>query len=230
MRFRSVVLTAGLFFAAATMPSAAYADTIAFSFTGTVTSASGFWAGQGLAVTGSFSYDDGLLDSDPSSTNDVFLSHTPAANQALSSGWGITVTVGAITRSTTNNANVPTTLHHVLTIRDHVSEDRFELNAVRPFPADDRVRLLLRDFAPSPPDGIAVGSGGLTGTPPTDLDLSLFSDTAALSFYRSYDAQGIFQGRVIFTLTGVNRIPEPTSLLLLALGVGVLMRRRKRAA
>jgi hypothetical protein len=55
---------------------AAIALPISYNFTGIATSADGIFADQGTLVSGSFSFDDGLVDSvgSPSPAHDYFLS------------------------------------------------------------------------------------------------------------------------------------------------------------
>ncbi len=94
---------------------------------------------------------------------------------------------------------------------------------------DDFVRILLQDFLPSPPDAVAVGTGNLTDIPITTApNVGLFSSVGN-STYIAFDNAGGFEGRVDFTVTSITAAPEPSTILLLGLGVAGIALTRRRA-
>jgi PEP-CTERM motif len=214
---------------------AATAAPITFNFTGTATSATGIFSGQGTAVTGSYSYDTGLIDYPFFAGNpmhDVFRNDIPVANQALAGASNITVSLGAITRSTSGNQNLPlppTNPSYSLRIFDSPNIDGFEFSAWRQELSDDFAQLLLEDGTPSPPDGVATGSGNLTDTPITFApNPSLF--TGGISLYFDYEAD-VQQGQLAFRIDTITvaAAPEPTTIALLGIALAGLgfARRRK---
>jgi len=203
--------------------SPASATPFTFQFTGTVNSATGIWAGQGTTVTGFYVLDDTLTDSDPSADVDIFDSDTnPAAT------FEISVSLGAVTRSSADNSlasGAPP--HHLLLVADLDSAyDEWLLSANRVVSSDDRIFLDALDTDPEPADGIAPGSGNLNSGPLLSPgDLSLF--TGLFGGVDAYDGVGSLEGQLQFTLTSVSPIPEPSTALLLGLGLaGIAVRRR----
>ena len=218
-------------------------------FAGTVVgSASGVFADQGTAILGSYTYDTDLTDLLPGdSSMDLFSSHTPGANQGLA--FDITVSLGDVTYSSSNNAGVSGTQHHFLQILDG-AEDRFMFDAVRTVDSDDFIRLLLRDLPQSgTPDGIAPGTGTLSDRPfDTVLDASAFQGCTDLSFacysmVDAYDETGGREGAFFFQIDALmdyasmeaymserlalTQIPEPYTFGLLIFGlIGVGLGRR----
>ena len=158
---------------------AALSSVVTYKFTGTVEYVEGIFAGQGTVVKGTFSFDDGLIDSNPSSEADVFTNRMPASNQSLTSSFSATLTVGAVTVTNTTAAaiaelklidsDIPTT------------GDGFEFGLYR-FGASglDDFFIQGEDYLPFPTDAIAPGSLNLTGAIGDaisildTLDLSLF--------------------------------------------------------
>jgi hypothetical protein len=186
----------------------AKADPITFNFTGTVTSATGIWVGQGSAVTGFYTFDTTLVDNAPGSgVVDQFFANSPA-NQGLP--FEISVTVGLVTRTTANNQNLPSNNHHVLAWSDSGS-DSFSIQAFSFVTTDDRVLIFLRDLSPSPPDGVTPGTGNLTDTPITTApNVGLF-DEVDQNFYDAFDSSGVNEGRVNFTLSSITVSAEPSA-------------------
>ena len=122
-------IIAGLLFGLVTC--AANAWPITFNFTGTVTGATGIFAGQGSDLTGSYTFDTGLMDIDifvGNAVTDQFLNNA-FANQALTSTFDVTVTVGAETHSTSANANIPTSLAYNVSWNDSFLADQFQFTA-----------------------------------------------------------------------------------------------------
>jgi hypothetical protein len=206
----------------------ANATPITFNFTGTATNTTGIFAGQGTAVTGFYTFDTALVDTFPGdATNDWFQNHTPVGNQGLT--FEISLTLGSVTRTTANNLNPATFGHHRVIWRDGASMDQFEIRAIHVTSSDDDAALNLEDFTPSPPDGVAAGSGNLTDTPIlTAPNIALFDTVIGNSFYRSWNSSGVNDGTVIFTLTSITPIPEPSTALLLATGLAALAVGRRR--
>ncbi|MCP5068887.1 MAG: PEP-CTERM sorting domain-containing protein [bacterium] len=203
----------------------ANAAPITFNFTGTVTSTSGIWVGQGTAVTGFYTYDTALMDS--GSTNDFDQFSAGVAGNELYS-WEFSVSLGAVTRTTASNQNAAGTYHHGLVIFDRASEDRYLIQSAVVVASDDFAAISLRDTVGTPPDAIAVGTGNLTGVAPTTApNLSLF-DTIAAGTYEERDITGTRVGTVDFNVTSITlAVPEPTTALLFATGLaGLAMRRR----
>ena len=191
-------IIAGLLFGLVTC--AANAWPITFNFTGTVTGATGIFAGQGSDVTGSYTFDTGLVDIDifvGNAVTDQFLNNA-FANQALTSTFDVTVTVGAETHSTSANANIPTSLAYNVSWNDSFLADLFQFTARHRAPGDDFAQFLLEDRNPIPPDGVTPFTGGLNDMPlTTALDPSKFSHTN-IGRYDVYDSGGTVIGRVDF--------------------------------
>ncbi len=143
------------------------------------------------------------------------------------------MSLGTMSRSSSNNSNPIGQRHHFINIVDRVGEDRFRIDG-NSASNEDLFRIMIRDGSPSPPDFISVGTGNLSGRPPIsspDLGLVQFVCTSPdLNCYSgtdSYNASGQPLGSLVFevnelSVTG-NPVPIPTSLPLLAAGFGLLL-------
>ncbi|MCP5065636.1 MAG: PEP-CTERM sorting domain-containing protein [bacterium] len=206
----------------------ANAAPITFNFTGTVTSTTGIWVGQGTAVTGFYTYDTALIDAvDYSDESDVFGSGV-AGNESFF--WEISVSLGAVTRTTASNQNAAGTYHHGLFHHDKPTEDTFLLQTAFVVTGDDFAYISLGDKVGTPPDAVAVGTGNLTGVAPTTAPNLLLFDTTTLGRYDEKDnITDLSVGKVNFDVTSITlAVPEPTTALLFATGLAGLATRRRR--
>jgi hypothetical protein len=217
----------------------ASATPITYNYTGTVTAATGIFAGQGTNVTGTFTFDDGLVDQCVGAACDFFPSGS-TANLAFNSVWEITLNLGTVNVTTATNARAVGTNHHFLSLSDDPSVDQFVMYAAEIAAGDDSVQLNLQDLLPVPPDGISPGSNNLTGTIAgaiailNTLDPADFSLITGISNWAARNERGL-QGQVVFTPTSISLaqpVPEPASLLLFGtglVGAGVRRYRQRRA-
>lgn len=189
-------------------PDTGLAVPITFNFTGNATSTSGIFAGQGTAVTGSYTFEpDGL------SLSSFVTTHTAAFAGSLGV-FEISVTLGATTRTTANNQNTPATNHHDLKWQDggffQGWDDLFLFKSTPVILSDDFGQIFIRDNGDSvlPADGMAPGSGNLTL--PLILaapDVSLFNTVAGLSRYEARNGSGTLEGTLAFTTTSITAAP-----------------------
>lgn len=217
---------------AAATPVTANAATIRFAFTGTATAQSGLFTGQGSGVQGFLTYESGLADSAPGNNSDLFSSG--GANSSFNDTWEIQVTNGSITRTSRDNQRTVGTIHHDLALLDATGEDSFVFRALRTVVTDDLFRFVLRDGLPTPaPDGIAGGSGSLTGVAWMEsLDVSLFSGftDSKRGLVQAFDnSSAAALGSLEFGIETFALVPEPSNALLLALGLGGLGCVRKQS-
>jgi len=211
---------------------------ISWAFSGTVLLATGIWSGGDATVTGSFTYDSDLIEvephlSDPS--QDLFEAST-LANQMLY--WDITITLGKVTRSSSNNSNPVGQRHHFLNIVDRPDSDRFRIDG-NSGSNEDLFRIMLRDESPSPPDFISAGTGNLSGRPPISApQLALaqtcaFIDLGCYSGTNSFSPSGQPIGSLIFEVNSLSistsSVPLPPSWPLMAAGLCFLLRRKSNA-
>ncbi len=227
MRSFDVGLATAFFLAAFFLVGSASATPITYNFTGTVDTAIGTFAGQGSVVTGFYTVDDSLsVDFFPGNSGiDDFRSDD---NPGLA--WEISVTVGSVTLTSADNSNPLGTYHHHIGATDSALEDEWRLGSIRQDGADDAFALIVRDHSPSPPDGVAVGSGNLDTAPILSPgDLSLYDDVAGLSSVVDYTTGGVQLGFLTFSLTSVTVVPEPSTALLVGAGFGVLAALRRRS-
>ena len=203
-------IIAGILFGLVTW--AADADPITFNFTGTVTVGDGIYASTaGMPVTGSYTFDTDLLVTSPSDAFfNQFRNNSPAANQALTNVFDMTVTVGAITRSSSDNVSTPSIFSHRVYWGDDSTIDQFQFQSIRRASTDDEALLFLFDLDPSPPNAVSVGSGSLTTDMPltTAPNVSLFSNQ--FNSYIYYDSQtGQWVGQVMFTIETITAAVIP---------------------
>lgn len=207
-------------------PASLQAALLTFNFTATVDSATGIWADQGSVVTGSYSYESDLVDDFPTNTSiDLFVSNSPNEGAV----WDLTVTVGNVTQTSSDNFNNPGSAHHLMEVRDTDQEDSFTFAAVRVFPGDDDAAIRLIDTPAGGVDGIAPGSGSLTDTPlSTAPDVTLFETATGEWIARNTSNEQI--GRLDFTVTSITLVPIPPALYLFGsglLGLVGISRQRK---
>jgi len=204
----------------------------------------------GDAISGSFSFDDGLKDSNASNGLDAYRSDFPNdPNDLLAGSFSASITVGSVTRSHSLPAAGVSPAAQ-LQVVDLSNQDRvlFSLGGL----ANNDPMLYLQAVDnkinnPGDPDGVATGSNNLTAGYNTiaaagildildSLDLSSF-DTL---FYSSWTQPNSVEGTgttgfstVQFQWTGISRaaadVPGPATLALLGIGLlGLGFSRRKR--
>jgi hypothetical protein len=218
---------------ALSLASVVHGAPITFNFTGTVIGAqSGSFAGQGSTVSGSYTYDTDLTDSDPFDVfQDTFSSNTSAN---LGFDYNITVTNGSFSLSSTNIGTAGNS--HFLRFRDHVFDDQFLYEAADGNPGVDRFRLVLTDRTPEgAPDGIATGSGNLLHSPLMNpLDVGLFNcSPTCTSYVVEDDDEGFPISHLEFQISSISLqlVPIPGAVWLFGSAIGLLgwMKRRQTA-
>jgi len=220
---RSLLVGATISLSVAT---SAAASPILWVFTGTALVQEGIYVGQGASVSGFLTYDSTLVDNTIAADYwDQFTSSSPAgANDPVNDVWEISITNGAVTRTSADNQRAVGGDHHDLTLFDTSFDDSFIFRAQRILATDDLVRFALRDGEPVPqPDGIAAGFGNLTGTPwaaPLDLDSFTGYPDSRQGTIRAYDdSTGIEIGYLEFHIDTMTLVPEPGTLVLGAAGL-----------
>lgn len=168
----------------------------------------GVWAGQGSTVSGYYTLDTALRSS-PDESNNWFRGDSII----------ISVTVGAVTRSTTGPGS--------LILADWYAVDRYEVSSG--FSGAEWAWIRLQDFTPSPPDGVAPGNGNLTGEIPTWAPRVELFDNMKNVHYEAVDAAGNPAGTIEFRLSRIWRVPEPFPATLLVGGLALLAIRRRRS-
>ncbi len=215
------------------LPAVLAAEMLRFDFTGVVSGApSGLFAGasSGDPIGGYYRYDSGL-------------SVSPGANPSESSSWfgfvnpgmlwEFEITLGAVTRRTAGVYGGGGSPWPLLALTDDPTTDAFSLIIGQVGSEnDDQAILSLSDATPTPPDGVAPGSGNLTaGVPDSPPDPTLFDDSNCS--YIAREASGVEIGQVAFQLTSVAAaVPLPSlgaagiaALVGMILGVAVLATR-----
>jgi hypothetical protein len=211
----TTILTTTLIFLSA---HSALATPVIYSFTGTTTFQNGDFAGQGSNVTGTFRFDDGLTDGKTASRIAQYDVALPA-NALLAGGFAYSITVGATTKSGTG----ATASTSVLELTDDFASDSVSFR-VGASPADF---FLLRALG---------GSGNDVVLPPAPGGISPISDIVgvldALNPAGFAGSPSIWSGgsdnQVQFTWDSITPIPEPTTGVLLGLGLLGLGARRTR--
>jgi PEP-CTERM motif len=199
----------------------ATAAPVTHAFSGTATEAIGSFAGQGTAVTGFYTLDPDNLtfDDNPDPVQDLW-----RADQNQAATWEISVTLGAVTVTSADNANTAGTRHHHLQITDVPQADQWTLEATPHLPGDLRFRLFAHDERPiGAPDGIAAGSNDLNVAP-----ILTPGDLSAYTYTRADVHDGDASNALVFTLDSVVLVPEPTTALLFASGLAALALARRR--
>ena len=212
-RYLAVLVACGTASTAMSLP-------VTYEFQGTVTSTFGAAVGPGSLVTGTISFDDQLVDSNPGVPwQDIFTTTNPA-NVALLPGFSATINFGAMSMSVAGDA--PTNSLGSLSISDSSSVDQVQYRA---FNSDLGADLILRarDVG-GIPDGVLPGSNGLTDniTDTIDildnLDLTLFNSRQnPVSVWRQFNSFGRTTLQIGFRWDSLSRVtvPEPGAVALL---------------
>jgi len=216
---------------------AANADIITFNFTGVVNSSSGtLAAGIGSAMSGSFSYDDGLTSWFGVPGARKYRNEDVVANQALTGGWDASVTTAGGTANTSGNLKPAAINHALMSQTDKPGVDRIVFRMFRKSPSDDEANFDFRDYQSPHADGVKPGSHGLTLNPITSLGGPWTDPNDTLSTYRDFDSNGNSVGNVTFHLSTLTNaiptpVPEPGTYAMFGLALaGYAIYRRRHAA
>lgn len=218
------------------LPATGAAEMLRFDFTGVVSGTpTGIFAGSnpGDPVTGYYRYDSGLVVS-PGATPSESSSWFGFLNPGMV--WEFEVTVGGVTRNTAGSPTGGGSPWPFLALTDDPNTDAFSLTIGQVGSAnDDQATLSLSDATPTPPDGVAPGSGSLTGAvPDTAPDPGLFDQSSCS--YIARDASSVELGSVDFDVTTLGAaVPVPSlgvrgvGALVGLIGVAAAWRMRRRA-
>lgn len=211
------------------VPTIANAALVTYSFTGDVIFANGIFAGEGSVVSGLFSFDDALAASASGTTLNVFRSDFPTANAAIPNSFVASLSLGSVNVSATSDPSRPPSQ---VQLQDGTN-DLLLLQLGGTVNLQDSMSLRLNDFAADDPtpDGIAAGSGNLTGQLSDSIaimnliDPTAF-DSAAISDWRT--ANGDLVRFNLTSLSNVSAIPVPAALPLFASALLGLFGLRRR--
>ena len=184
------------------LPLVTYGTTVTYSFSGTVTSLEGPTPGAGSVgseVSGTITFDDGSLDSDPSNEVDIF-----------SSAFG--PNAGLPFQGTFSNGSISASIDDAvgggLSLIDNPGVDIFNYSIGD---QTNVLRLSVSDLA-NPIDLVRPGSGNLTGDAGFDLStLLLDSATIRDSGFVFLNPDGTFSGQILFDLTSISQVPLPAA-------------------
>ena len=202
----------------------AIAVPVTYNFTGVATSARGIFEDQGTAVSGFFSFDDGLVDDFIGPAVDRFVSES---NPSLIGSFSASLTIGSVTVTGAAESFAE------LRLEDHDSSDLVEYALVG---SDSAFGFMLTDIPLGGiPDGVAAGSENLTDSIADAIaildHLDLGSFVAAQGTWSQLDSVSQNWSTVAFTMTGIERavaVPEPTTVTLLLAGILGMSRIRRR--
>lgn len=200
---------------------AVQAAPVTFNFTGTATNQAGVFSSGPSTVTGSVTFDTGLVDSLPGDGFQDFFNSTAPENTAFT--FAMSVTNGAVTRSVSVTNAADTFLQQIDGFAPP-GQDRWVLN-IEDSIAEAQIELL---DSLSPLALYGPGDGTLTDTPvgPSSLNLSQLTASSAAFF----GLDGLIEFDITSFSPASTGVPGPPALPLLGAGllaVGVMRRRVK---
>lgn len=227
------------------LSSHALAAAVTYNYMGNVTNATGIFAGQGSVVTGTFTFDDRMLDWSADPYQDDFKYVNPSGDYMKMSATvkvGSAVVVIEPTEHANSQVGVYDGFHRFGCTDMEGCDDVHDSIGFRIY--DYSTSLLLLQAFDSSDQAVAPGAGSLSSTVAglidifDHLDLSLFRDFA--EGYALLGSAEYPHDELRFTWTGISRvqdenpttIPEPATLSLFGLGLAGLaaLRRCNRAS